>query len=168
MRAALVGLILFSASAGGAAQGVVDPISWALAPQPAGATTTPGSTVTLALTATIEEGWHLYATKLEPGGPVATSITVPDGQVFTAAGEIGEPLPISAFDGNFNRVLEYHETKAVFTVPVKSGANAPLGRQTVRVAASYQTCNDRLCLPPRQVVVTADVQILSKASVPVM
>ncbi|TAK11415.1 MAG: hypothetical protein EPO35_12335 [Acidobacteria bacterium] len=163
MRASLVGLILLAASAGGAAQGVADPIAWALAVQPAGATSTPGGTVTLALTATIDEGWHLYATKLEPGGPVATSITVPAGQAFTLAGDIGEPLPTSSFDGNFDRVLEYHETKAVFTVPVKSGANTPLGRQTVRVAASYQTCNDRLCLPPRQVVVTADVQILARA-----
>jgi thiol:disulfide interchange protein DsbD len=143
-----------------AAQGAADPITWALATQTAGATATPGQTITLALTATIDEGWHLYAIHLEPGGPVATSITVPEGQIFTSAGDIGEPLPVSSFDPNFNRVLEYHETKAVFTVPVRASATARPGRQTVHVMANYQTCNDRLCLPPREAGVSVEVTIL--------
>ena len=141
------------------AQGALDPVAWTLAVQPAGATATPGGTITLALTATIEEGWHLYATKLEPGGPVATSITIPGDQVFSAAGEIIEPLPSSSFDGNFNKVLEYHEGKAVFAIPVKSAASASVGTHSVKVSASYQTCNDRLCLPARSISISTDVQV---------
>jgi DsbC/DsbD-like thiol-disulfide interchange protein len=156
---------LVHARLGGRSQGVQDPITWALAVQPAGATVSPGGTVTLALTATIEDGWHLYSIKLEPGGPVPTAISVPDGQVFSAGGEIGEPVPLSSFDGNFNKVLEYHEGKAVFTIPVKAAATAPAGKQTARVAASYQTCNERLCLPPRQVTATAEVQVVAKTDV---
>jgi len=145
-----------------ASQGTLDPVSWSLAAPAAGATTTPGGTINLALTATIDEGWHLYSIKLEPGGPVPTSITIAEGQVFSAAGEIAEPLPASSFDGNFNKVLEYHETKAVFTVPVKAAANAAEGKHTVKISASYQTCNDRLCLPARSVVVTTDIQLVKK------
>jgi thiol:disulfide interchange protein DsbD len=147
-------------SAASSAQGVMDPISWSLAVHPAGVTPKPGETVTLALTATIDEGWHLYAIKLEPGGPVPTSITVPDGQPFTAAGDIVEPLPSSSFDGNFNKILEYHETKAAFGVPVKSAIATPTGKHTARVTASYQTCNDRLCLPARSVTVTTEVLLV--------
>ena len=156
MRHALFAVGLLVASA----QGVADPITWALAVQPAGATAAPGGKITLALTATIDEGWHLYSIKLEPGGPVPTAITIPDGQPFSLAGEIAEPLPASSFDGNFNKVLEYHETKAVFTIPLKAAAAAPAGKQTARVSISYQTCNDRLCLPPRQVAVTAAVELV--------
>jgi len=159
-RAVLVlGLALGATAVAPAAQGVLDPITWALAVQPAGASTTPGGKVTVALTATIDEGWHLYSIKLEPGGPVPTAISVPDGQVFSLAGEIGEPQPLSSYDGNFNKILEYHETKAVFTLPLKASATATAGKQTVKINASYQTCNDRLCLPPRQVSITTDVQI---------
>lgn len=147
-------------SLGDGGQGASDPISWTLAVQPAGASSKPGGTVTLALTATIDDGWHLYAMKLEPGGPIATSITIPDGQVFTAAGDIVEPLPSSSFDGNFNKIIEYHETKVVFMVPVKAAATAAAGKQTARITASYQTCNDRLCLPARSVTVTTDIQIV--------
>jgi thiol:disulfide interchange protein DsbD len=160
MRRALVALIVLAAATTAAGQGVADPITWALAVQPAGATTTAGGKITLGLTATIEEGWHLYSIKLEPGGPVPTSITIPDGQPFSLAGDIAEPLPASSFDGNFSKILEYHENKAVFTIPMKAAASAAAGKQTARVSISYQTCNDRLCLPPRQVAVTADVQLV--------
>jgi thiol:disulfide interchange protein DsbD len=160
MRHTLVAIgVVIAASA----QGTADPITWALAVQPAGATAAPGEKITVALTATIEEGWHLYSIKLEPGGPVPTSITVPAGQVFALAGDIAEPVPSSSFDGNFNKVLEYHENKAVFTIPLAAAASAPAGKQTARVSISYQTCNDRLCLPPRQVSAAADVQIVAKA-----
>jgi thiol:disulfide interchange protein DsbD len=159
---ASLGAAVALAAATPSAQGGIDPVTWALAVQPAGATVAPGETISLALTATIDEGWHLYSLKLEPGGPVPTAITVPDGQLFMAAGDIGEPVPSSSFDTNFSKVLEYHETKAVFTVPVKSGSTATPGRQTVKVSANYQTCNDRLCLPARQVVVSTEVQIVPK------
>lgn len=146
-------------SPGEGGQGVNDPISWALA-APAGASVAPGSTVTLALTATIEDGWHLYSLKLDPGGPIPTSITVPAGQPFTLAGDVVEPLPKSVFEPNFNQVLDYHVEKVTFSVPVKSAPNTAPGKQTVKIRASYQTCNDRLCLPAREVIVTADLQLV--------
>lgn len=170
MRRLLAVALLASASAtpaaladrnvGEGAQGTLDPISWALAVQPAGATAGPGAIVTLALTATIDDGWHLYSLKLDPGGPIATSITVPAGQDFTLAGDVAEPLPKSVFEPNFNQVLDYHVEKVTFTVPVKSAATATAGKHAVNVSASYQTCNDRLCLPARSVVSTTDVQIV--------
>ena len=141
-------------------QGVNDPVSWALAVQPAGATSAPGGTVTLALTATIDDGWHLYSLKLDPGGPIPTAITVPAGQPFALAGDIVEPLPKSAFEPNFNQVLDYHVDKVTFTVPVKSSAATPAGKQTAHVKAHYQTCNDRLCLPAREVEITVDIQLV--------
>ena len=159
-RALLVFGIGVALVSGAAAQTAADPVSWALAVQPAGATSTPGGTISLALTATIDDGWHLYSLKLDPGGPIPTAISVPADQPFTQAGDIVEPLPKSAFEPNFNQVLDYHVDKVTFTIPVKSAANTPAGKQTVRVKANYQTCNDRLCLPARETIVTVDIQLV--------
>ena len=168
MRAAAVSLALVAGLAPAALadrgpgigrQGVNDPISWALA-APSGTPIAPGRTVTLALTATIEDGWHLYSLTLDPGGPIPTSISVPAGQAFALAGDIVEPLPKSVFEPNFNQVLDYHVDKVMFSVPVKAGAATPPGAQTVKVKVTYQTCNDRLCLPAREVIVTADLQLV--------
>ena len=153
---AVVALVFVSA---GAAQSPEDPIQWTLALNPPTATTVRGGTITLALTATIDEGWHLYALTLPAGGPIATRITVPDGQEFSPAGDIAEPAPKSAFDPNFNMTLDYHEEKATFGVPLKASASAGYGAVTARVAVSYQTCNDKYCLPPKQVVSTVQVPV---------
>lgn len=136
-----------------------DPITWRLATEPATLTTAPGATVKLALTAEVDAGWHLYATVLPDGGPKPTKITVPDGQGFGAAGDIDEPAPLSSFDKNFNMTLDFHEGIVTFGVPVKSTPAASPGAVPVRVAVAYQTCNDSFCLPPKQVVVSTQVQI---------
>jgi thiol:disulfide interchange protein DsbD len=142
-----------------AAQVPDEPIKWALTVDPATATTTRGGAITLALTATIDDGWHLYSTKLPEGGPIPTRISVPTDQQFKAAGDIVEPTPKSAFDANFNMTLEFYEDKVTFGVPMKASGTAPLGAVPARVAVSFQTCNDKFCLPPKQVVATVQVKV---------
>lgn len=143
-----------------AAQVPDEPIHWALATEKPDAKTTRGGTITLALTATIDEGWHLYSLTLPAGGPIPTRITIPTGQEFAAAGDVIEPATKSSFDSNFNMTLEYFEEKATFGVPLKASMAAGWGDVPARVAVSYQTCNDKFCLPPKQVVVTAQVKVM--------
>jgi len=141
-----------------------DPIRWALAlPTPA-APTSPGGTITLALTATIDDGWHLYATTIGPGGPIPTRITVPAGQAFSLSGDISEPTPSSAFDPNFNMTLEFHQDKATFGIPLKVSPASGYGELPARVAISFQTCNDKFCLPPKQVVTSVQVSVMPSAA----
>lgn len=136
-----------------------DPIHWTLAVEPAKATTTPGGKITLSLTATIDDGWHLYAISVGPGGPTPTVISVPAGQAFVLDGEISEPAPSSAFDTNFDKTLEFHEGSAKFSIPLKVSLSSGYGMLPARVTASYQTCNDRVCLPPKQVVTSTQVDV---------
>ena len=159
LLAALVAVCAVLAADRASAQIPEDPIHWALAVEPAAATTTPGGTITLALSATIDDGWHLYATSVGPGGPTPTLISVPAGQAFTLNGDISEPAPSSAFDSNFNMTLEFHEGSAKFTIPLKVSLSSGYGMLPARVAASYQTCNDRFCLPPKQVVSSTQVNV---------
>lgn len=154
-----VALGVFLTVGSGAAQVPEEPIKWTLALPAANATTTPGGKITLSLNATVDEGWHLYAISLAPGGPIATTISVPTGQVFSLSGDISEPTPSSAFDANFNKVLEFHEGKVTFGIPLKVATDSGYGDLPARVAVSFQTCNDRFCLPPKQVVTTVQVKV---------
>lgn len=157
-----VGVLLCFASS--SAQIPDEPIKWSLAlPSPPN-TTTPGGTITLSLNATVDEGWHLYAVSLAPGGPIPTAISVPTGQAFSLSGEISEPTPTSAFDANFNTVLDYHEGKVTFGIPLKVSATSGVGALPARVAVSFQTYNDRFCLPPKQVITTVQVQVVPPKS----
>ena len=123
------------------------PVHWNLEPAP-GVKAEAGQPITLVLTATIDEGWHLYA-MTEPPGPIALTFAIEKSGPFTLTGAISESAPTKKFDPNFNVMTEFHETSATFMLPLIVAASAPRGPQTFAVTVTYQTCNDRFCLPPR-------------------
>jgi DsbC/DsbD-like thiol-disulfide interchange protein len=127
------------------------PIRWKIA------AVAPGPTLKVKLVAGIAPGWHLYSLKKLAGGPVATTITVPDGQLFQLAGKIEAPEPIALHDPNFDMEVEYYADSAEFVVPVKKAPHAKPGRQTLTIAARFQSCNDKICLPPRTVKLETQV-----------
>ena len=122
------------------------PVHWKLAPA-ANAQAEPGKPITLVLTATIDDGWHLYA-MTEPPGPIALTFDLDKSGPFTLASAITESAPTKKFDPNFNVMTEFHETTATFTIPLAIADTASLGTQTFALTVRYQTCNDRFCLPP--------------------
>jgi thiol:disulfide interchange protein DsbD len=101
------------------------------------------------LTAQISPGWHVYSITQPPGGPNAASISVPAGQGFYVQGPITGTQPKSAFDPNFQMNTEFYEGSATLNVPLASDAS--VNSQNVRINVRFQTCNDRLCLPPKTV-----------------
>ena len=101
------------------------------------------------VTGKISPGWHVYSITQPPGGPNAASVSVPPGQAFHIQGPITGTQPRSAFDPNFQMKTEFYEGSVTLNVPLaaESAANA----QNVRISVRFQTCNDRLCLPPKTV-----------------
>ena len=133
----------------------LDPVAWKLTPaRPA----KPGGRFTVKLTAEIQEGWHLYSMKHVEDGPVATRIWLPEGQHFQLADSIQSSPPESLQDPSFNMEVELYEREASFTLPLKADA-ASAGTQTLTVNASYQSCNNKICLPPKTVKVELPVTV---------
>ena len=107
----------------------------------------------LAVTATLEEGWHLYAISQKRGGPIATKITlaadsprkitgafVPDAEPHKRTVE-----DVPAWKG---LVIEEHSGRVVWRAPLESGAG------DIRGAVSLQLCQDTTCLPPQTIPFT--------------
>lgn len=115
----------------------------------------PGGTLTATATAEIEPGWHVYALTQGPGGPHALEVTVQKSPVFSLGGKATSAPPRKAFDPNFNMETEFYEEVAVITIPIKIAKPAPGGAAKLMVDMSYQTCNERLCLPPTVETLTA-------------
>jgi thiol:disulfide interchange protein len=98
------------------------------------------------LHAVIGPGWHIYAPTQQAGGPVAMSVTVPQGQPFTAGGVLEFSAPHKAHDENFDMETETYEGAADFKLPVKVGAAT--GAKMLLLDVRYQVCNATFCLPP--------------------
>jgi thiol:disulfide interchange protein DsbD len=136
-----------------------NPVKWSLeAPRQA----RPGEKIAARLTATVTEGWHLYSLKKLEGGPYPTSITVPEGQPFRLAGEIEAPAPVTVKDEAFDMEVEMYFGEAAFVVPVEVAKDAAAGDAKLVVAARFQVCDNKLCLPPRTVRSEATVRVGAK------
>ena len=156
-RQAFMGLILFLVVTGTALPAAAqDPIHWSLA-RTNNDILRAGELFEVELTAQMDPTWHLYALTQPLGGPEPLVITIPPGRTFSLAGEVSSWLPKSSHDPNFNLETQFFEERAVFTLPVETALFTKDGVHRLAVTVGYQTCNDRLCLPPREEELALDV-----------
>jgi thiol:disulfide interchange protein DsbD len=135
-----------------------DPVDWKLVDGPPHAIK-PGSKFTVRLVAQVHQGWHMYSLKPAAEGPVPTKVWVPDGQSFLTAGIIKASDPQLVQDPSFNMEVETYEGEASFTIPLRVAVSTNAGSQVLLVNASYQSCNNKICLPPKTVKVSLPIEV---------
>ena len=118
-----------------------------------------GEQFSIQLIAEIEDGWHLYSTEEMPMGPKPTRIGLAANQPFEMPDSVESPMPKTAFDENFGISTEFYEESAIFSVPVKATEKAVMGKQKVVVQVRYQTCTDKLCLPPKLIKLEVEIEL---------
>jgi thiol:disulfide interchange protein len=137
----------------------LNPVHWSMTVDPA--TAAPGGHVLARMIAKMDEGWHLYALSVPPP-IIATKITLEDNPAV-ASYKIYTPKPRTAFDQNFGFNLDTFEKEAVFLVDVELAKSAPAGPLELAAKARYQTCDNKSCLPPRTVPVSAALTVAAGA-----
>ena len=111
-------------------------------------------TYELHMTATIGSNWHLYAQDAGKGPEPTTFVFTPnplvklDGKVK----EVGKQE--QSFDKNFNSTLKYYANKVDFVQKVKVKSSTAT---VVKGVVNFMVCNDRQCLPPRDVPFTISI-----------
>ncbi len=130
-----------------------DPAKWSISFEPQSTQIKSGDKFKGLLKAGIDEGWHLYALEQPDGGPIATTIKVPDGAAIMIDGKIVSQKPIIRDDPLFvgmdgkALVTKFFADSATFTIPLK--ATVDTTADAVSIDVRFQLCNDRICLPPR-------------------
>lgn len=133
-----------------------DEVVWSAAVEPA--TARPGEVVSLVLTATIQDGWHVYAAATDAEGPVATSFR-PDSGPLEPLGGLRESEPIPHFDEGFQVNVLWQAGRPEFRQPFRVPAGAAPGSLEVGGTVRWQACTERSCLPPAQAKLTAELQV---------
>jgi DsbC/DsbD-like thiol-disulfide interchange protein len=132
-------------------------VTWTASVRPAA---TPASPLALTLHAQVRDGWHVYALKQLPGGPTPLRVTLDPNSVATAAGDpVGTP-PTKVHDRGFDLETQFYSHAFSVTVPLRIGA-ASSGAQ-LPVSVRFQTCNDRICQPPKTVHLSAPISLAAK------
>ena len=111
-------------------------------------------TYELHLTATIDGNWHLYAQDAGEG-PEPTVISFTPNPLITLDGKVKEIGKLEkSYDKNFKSVLKFYGTQVDFVQKVKVRSSVAT---VVKGAVNFMVCNDRQCLPPRDVPFSINV-----------
>jgi len=131
-----------------------DPVKWAWTVENVTATG-----ADLKFTATIESGWSMYAIDLPEGGPIATSFTFESNPSFEFVDGMEQVTkPEVKDDPWFKMKIGSFQIVAVFRQKIKILNTENFA---VKGEVEYMCCNDKTCLPPKQV--EFDIKINSPA-----
>jgi thiol:disulfide interchange protein DsbD len=101
-------------------------------------------------TGAIDAGWHIYATDIDEGGPIAASFTADTADGIEPEGKLESRGDVRRkHDDIFGMDVTYFEGTALFVQRVKITSS----NYRITGYLEYQACNDENCLPPTQVEV---------------
>lgn len=125
------------------------PVHWSLVGGARKRVVTMGRTIPITVQADIAKGWHIYSLNQKPGGPIPLRIELAGSSDVVIRGLINAPRPERTMDKNFGIETELYSGSPRFTIPVGVAGRATVGTRRFQIAARYQVCSDKLCLPPR-------------------
>jgi thiol:disulfide interchange protein len=129
---------------------VLEPVTWGFRSEKTG-----DNTFDLIMTAELEKGWHLYAMDIEAGGPIPTSFTFGESAGYKTVGKpVAVTRPEVKFDNSFSMNIGMHSVSAEFRQKV-TVSQSPV---TVTGYVTFMSCDDKQCLPPRDVEFAIDLK----------
>jgi len=100
----------------------------------------------LHITANLDAKWHIYAQDAGEG-PSSTAVTFTKNPLITTEGKVKEVGNLEKeYNSIFGSVLKFYHNKVTFVQKVKLRSNVAT---VVKGSVNYMVCNDRRCLPPK-------------------
>ncbi|HST06608.1 MAG TPA: protein-disulfide reductase DsbD N-terminal domain-containing protein [Gemmatimonadaceae bacterium] len=138
------------------------PVRWTLVGGSQARLVTTGRTVPITVQADIARGWHIYSLTQKPGGPIPLRLELLGAGDVVVRGVVNAPKPERMLDNNFGIETELYSGSPRFTIPLGDAGRSAPGVRKVQVAARYQVCSDKLCLPPRTDKLDVTLRIASR------
>ncbi|MEM9052103.1 MAG: protein-disulfide reductase DsbD domain-containing protein [Bacteroidota bacterium] len=139
------------------AQEIYEPVDWKFSVEE-----TSDSEADLVFSATIEDGWHVYATELPSDmGPIPTSVTLDESTDFKIMSGAKGGKYKTEYDPNFDMDLNYYDKSAEFRLPIERVSPSEF---TVKGYLTFMVCNDEMCLPPEDVDISLAVKGAASSS----
>lgn len=122
----------------------------------------PGAKIKLAVKGAVVDGWHIYALEQGARGPIPLSVDVDKNAVAAADGALIAETPVKAHDKSFGFETQYYDKDFTVEVPVQIDAKSGVGAQQIPVSVYFQSCNGKVCHPPKSVTLSAPVNVKAR------
>ena len=130
-------------------------VSWTATPAEAKA----GGKLVLTLNGSVTQGWHIYSLQQLPLGPNPLRVTVDSKDLASVDGTPSESKAIKARDAAFGFETQYFDKAFTVSLPVRLAKSVSPGEQIIAVSVRFQTCNGRVCQPPKSVHLSVPVTV---------
>lgn len=137
-----------------------DTVAWSVS-APTG-DVNPGAKIKLVVKGTVVDGWHIYALEQGSRGPIPLSVDIDKNAVATADGAIIAAPPVKAHDKSFGFETQYYDKDFTVEIPVQIDAKSATGAQEIPVSVYFQSCNGKVCHPPKTVALSANVNVKAR------
>lgn len=102
----------------------------------------------LVSTATIEDGWHLYAQDVPEDGPIATSFTFENAKNrYSLIGKTTEQEGVTVDDPVFEMKIKFFENTATFKQKIQTASDI----NVIKGVVEFMVCDDTKCLAPTEI-----------------
>jgi Disulphide bond corrector protein DsbC len=119
-----------------------------------------GRAATLSVSGKVLEGWHVYALAQKPGGPTPLRVTLDDNPIVRLAGYPSGTEPEEKHDPSFDLDTRFYRRTFALRVPITVKRTAREGAQLISVDVHFQSCSERVCLPPRTIQLSVPITVL--------
>lgn len=111
------------------------------------------STQKAILIANLANGWHIYSqTTDESVGPISTQFELEKNELLIIESPMLEPMPISAYDPNFEGNVKYFEKEVSFEQKISA-----METTGAKYTITFMICNKEMCLPPVDEIITLTI-----------
>ncbi|WEK35684.1 MAG: protein-disulfide reductase DsbD family protein [Candidatus Pseudobacter hemicellulosilyticus] len=121
-----------------------DPVKWQFSAKKTG-----DNMYEVRLTATVDNGWHIYSQSTPDGGPAPTVISFAKNPLLTIT---GKPKEMGKLEQKHEEVfgvdVKYYNNKVDFVQLVKVKGAA---KTNISGTVSFMACTDEQCLPPKDI-----------------
>ncbi|MFT3910161.1 MAG: protein-disulfide reductase DsbD family protein [Ferruginibacter sp.] len=150
MKKTLLFAFLLLAIVSGTRAQLIDPVQWTYT-----AKKIADKTYELHMTAVLDNKWHIYAQDAGEG-PEPTSFKFTGNPLVKLDGAVKEEGKLEkSFDPNFNSTLKFYANKVDFVQKVKLKSSVST---VVKGTVTYMTCDDKKCLPPKEIPFSIKVE----------
>ncbi len=119
----------------------------------------PGETFKIAVVLTINGGWHINANPVNDEFLIPTTLVAEDNNGFKVL-QTSYPKPKTGKFEYSEVELQIYSTEAVLGIMANADQGLALGSQKLKLKVSYQACNDRFCMPPKEIGLEIPVEVV--------
>lgn len=122
-----------------------------------------GGVVTLELSGQVAAGWHVYALTQAPGGPTPLRVALDANDFARLAGTASGTAPKHKFDPSFGLDTQFYSGSFTLHLPVRVAPRSAADGRSIPVSVRFQTCNGRVCEPPKTIHLSVPIAVSPEA-----